>query len=306
MGVMEEMCNCTVVVKDMTQILTSNKDERNAVFGVLRNAYDGYLEKGFGTKKGKISLDSKFGLLIGITPIIDAYWSLLSQFGERFLKVRFRGREGDVLDKIFSEDMDDFAANRKRLQRMVNEYLESLTFNKKIELRFNDVRRFGYVQYLAPGDECVHRLLKDLGPEPLEDDFTFTYLVEKAARRSLPVKNFLMDAKIVVGLGNIYVNEALFRAGIHPLRSVSTLTSDEWRNLRNAVRHVLRAAVRAGGTTLQDEMYRGADGELGYFQMRLKVYQREGEKCAKCDTAIEKITMSGRSTFYCPFCQKYE
>ena len=133
MGILEDICNHTVVVKDMTQILTSNKDERNAIFGVLRNAYDGYLEKGFGTTKGKISLKSKFGLLIGITPIIDAYWSLLSQLGERFLKVRFRCKEDDVLEKIFDQDMDEFNANRKKLQLMANEYLSSLTFNNKIK-----------------------------------------------------------------------------------------------------------------------------------------------------------------------------
>ncbi len=133
LGILEDICNHTVVVKDMTQILTSNKDERNAIFGVLRNAYDGYLEKGFGTTKGKISLASKFGLLIGITPIIDAYWSLLSQLGERFLKVRFRCKEDDVLNKIFDQDMNEFNANRKKLQQIVNEYLSSLTFNNKIK-----------------------------------------------------------------------------------------------------------------------------------------------------------------------------
>lgn len=125
-GVLGEFDKRSVYVKDMSQILTSNKDERNAVFGTLRNVYDGYVEKGFGTAKGKIRIDSKFGLFIGMTPIIDAYYSLSNQLGERFLKTRFECDETYVLESIFDQESNAYIEERKRLQRKVNEFLSSL------------------------------------------------------------------------------------------------------------------------------------------------------------------------------------
>jgi len=178
------------------------------------------------------------------------------------------------------------------------------TFNCDLELRYNDTRRFGLVQYIEPGhlEEC--QFISKLGPEPLGEDFTVGYLSQKAINRTLPVKKFLMDSRIVVGLGNIYVNEVLFSAGISPLRPAGEITLKEWKNLRNVIRRVLRNAIRLGGTTLADGQYRNVSGELGYFQQTLKVYDRENQQCYNCSENIVRTTLSGRSTYTCKNCQR--
>lgn len=167
-------------------------------------------------------------------------------------------------------------------------------------LRLHDPRRFGCALWLA-GDPSRHALLKSLGPEPLESDFCGEYLYKRSRGRRAPVKNFLMDGHIVVGVGNIYASEALFRAGIHPLRAAGRLTRPRYARLAHAVREVLREAIRQGGTTLRD--YVGVDGGSGYFQQQLNVYDRTGLPCPRCGHVIRQRTIGQRSSFYCTHCQ---
>ena len=167
-------------------------------------------------------------------------------------------------------------------------------------LVYNDPRRFGIVLVLAEGEEATCRYLQHLGPEPLVAAFNTRYLVARCQRRKSPIKTLIMDNAIVVGVGNIYANEALFRARIHPSTPVATLSSDKLARLVKAIKKVLRAAIRRGGTTISD--YRGS-GEGGRFQQKLNVYGREDAACRVCDTPIESFYLGGRNTFYCPHCQ---
>lgn len=168
----------------------------------------------------------------------------------------------------------------------------------------NDPRRFGMVLHMKAGALPAHKLFASLGPEPLEKDFNASALMQMAARRIVPVKQFIMDQRIVVGVGNIYACEALFQAGIDPARAAGTLKIDEWKEIVRAVRAVLRRAIKAGGSSLRD--YRQTDGALGYFQHQFKAYGRAGEICGACggDAKIMRIVQGGRATFYCPRHQK--
>ncbi len=168
-------------------------------------------------------------------------------------------------------------------------------------LRFNDPRRFGSLHYTGddPGD---HRLLRDLAPEPFDAAFNTEYLWRISRRRRLAVKQLLMSSRLVVGVGNIYANEALFRARIRPGRAAGRLTRSETARLVRAVRTVLAQAIRVGGTTLRD--YVGADGSPGYFRQKLYVYERAGRACRVCGAVIRHRTQQGRSSYYCPACQR--
>jgi formamidopyrimidine-DNA glycosylase len=168
-------------------------------------------------------------------------------------------------------------------------------------LRFNDPRRFGSLLWVA-GDPEAHALLKDLGPEPLERDFHVDYLAGKARGRKVAIKQFLMDQRVVVGVGNIYASEALFRAGISPRKAAGRVPRAELEALVGAVRDVLGEAIRQGGTTLRD--YVSADGTPGYFRQKLYVYERSGEPCRRCGTPVRQIVQGQRSTYFCPRCQK--
>ena len=168
-------------------------------------------------------------------------------------------------------------------------------------LRFTDPRRFGTCLWLPDGP-CRHPLLHGLGPEPLGPDLTADYLYSRARRRRSAVKTFLMDSRIVCGVGNIYASEALFHAGIHPLRAAGNVSRRRYAVLVEAVRAVLEAALGAGGTTLRD--FRDAGGRPGYFTARLAVYGRNGEPCLRCTTAIRLVRAGQRSTYYCPRCQR--
>jgi formamidopyrimidine-DNA glycosylase len=168
-------------------------------------------------------------------------------------------------------------------------------------LRFNDPRRFGSLHWVT-GDPLEHPLLAGLGPEPLGRDFDGAYLAGHAKGRKVAVKQFLMDQRVVVGVGNIYASEALFRAGIHPRRAAGKVSAERYARLAAAVRDVLGDAIRQGGTTLRD--YVNADGTPGYFRQRLYVYERDGQPCRRCGTSIRKLTQGQRSTYFCPSCQK--
>jgi len=168
-------------------------------------------------------------------------------------------------------------------------------------LRFNDPRRFGCALWLE-GNPAEHDLLNHLGPEPLDDEFDAAYLCAQAKGRKVAIKQFIMNASIVVGVGNIYASEALFRAGIRPRRAAGRIKRDELARLVKAIKQVLSEAIKVGGTTLRD--YVNANGSPGYFRQKLFVYERADEACRKCKTPIMQITQGNRSTYYCPTCQK--
>jgi len=167
-------------------------------------------------------------------------------------------------------------------------------------LRFNDPRRFGSLLWTIE-DPLTHRLLKTLAPEPLSAKFDGDYLAGAAARRSVAIKQLIMNSQVVVGVGNIYASEALFRAGIRPRRAAGRLRRAEFDALVQAIRAVLRDAIRAGGTTLRD--YVNPQGMPGYFRQKLFVYERSGEPCRKCTTPIRHFVQGHRSTYFCPKCQ---
>lgn len=175
-----------------------------------------------------------------------------------------------------------------------------LVFEGDKALRLTDPRRFGAVLW-SEGPPEAHPLIASLGPEPLSDEFNGRYLYESSRGRRTPVKNFLMDGRVVVGVGNIYANEALFEAGILPKRAAGRIGRERYDRLAEAVKAVLEAAIRQGGTTLRD--FVGSDGRPGYFAQELQVYGRAGEPCPRCAGPIVAIRVGQRSTFYCSRCQ---
>ncbi len=178
----------------------------------------------------------------------------------------------------------------------------AMTFENGMQLRFHDPRRFGLVLLLAEKNPHEHTLLCALGPEPLEDGFTEHHLRTACRKRSAAIKLVIMDAKVVVGVGNIYASEALFRAGIRPQIQSNKLSKNRLGKLVNAIREVLHASIIEGGTTLRD--FLNSDGEPGYFKQRLFVYDRKGEPCRICGTLIQHAVLGQRSTYWCPQCQK--
>lgn len=176
-----------------------------------------------------------------------------------------------------------------------------LDMENGVRVTFNDARRFGAMDLLPTAMGDAHPLLSAIGPEPLGNRFDGEYLVGRLAGRGTPIKSALLDQHVVAGLGNIYVAEVLFRAGIHPARRAGDLGAVAVAGLVPVIRAVLEDAIAAGGSSLRD--YRQADGELGYFQHSFRVYGREGQPCPVCATPIARIMQSGRSSFFCPSCQ---
>lgn len=172
-----------------------------------------------------------------------------------------------------------------------------------VTVTYNDPRRFGFMTLYETDAEEEQAYLKDLGPEPLSNEFSEALLNSAFKGRRSPIKTGLLDQHVVAGLGNIYVCEALWRAQISPRRLCHSIPGTRAARLTPAVRSVIAEAIEAGGSTLRD--YAGADGAMGYFQHRFDVYGREGEPCHRCeDRKIERIVQSGRSTFFCPGCQR--
>jgi formamidopyrimidine-DNA glycosylase len=170
--------------------------------------------------------------------------------------------------------------------------------------RYEDARRFGMVESYSPDNQKrLPIFLKNVGPEPFSDEFSGEYLFEITRKRSAKIKEILLNQQIVAGIGNIYVSEILFRAGIHPARQANKLTLPDCRKLVKYTRTILQDAITAGGTTISD--YKDVNGEEGKFTRELQVYGHAGEKCNKCKTPIATETIGGRSTFYCPECQKH-
>jgi len=172
--------------------------------------------------------------------------------------------------------------------------------NKKI-LRLHDPRKFGCVLWT---DQPVaqHPLIKRLGPEPLADAFSANYLYPLSRKRKVNIKSFIMNSHIVVGIGNIYANEALFKAGINPNRQAGRISLQAYRRLTKAIKHILCAAIKRGGTTLRD--FTDEEGRPGYFAQQLNVYGKTGEACPNCGQRIKHIIQQQRSSFYCTTCQK--
>jgi formamidopyrimidine-DNA glycosylase len=168
-------------------------------------------------------------------------------------------------------------------------------------LRYHDPRRFGAV-LPWPATETTHPLMETMGPEPFSEDFSGDYLFQRSRAKRVAVKAFLMDGRVVVGAGNIYAAESLFRAGIRPTRAAGRVTRAEYVRLAAQVRAVLQEAITQGGTTLRD--FAGADGRRGYFQQDLYVYGREGLPCRVCGSLIRNIRLGHRQSGYCPSCQR--
>jgi len=171
-------------------------------------------------------------------------------------------------------------------------------FTDSSEMVFNDARRFGVVTLKSMAGD----LFKHLGPEPFSAEFDIKYLYDKLKTRKAPIKPALMDQTLVVGVGNIYASEALFRTKISPKTPANKLTKPKLTALIKNIRNVLQESIESGGSTLRD--YVRSDGDTGYFQHHFDVYGKKGKPCPRCDGTIAQITQAGRSTFYCPNCQK--
>jgi len=175
-----------------------------------------------------------------------------------------------------------------------------IVFKNKRCLRYKDPRRFGCFLWTdLPIQQ--HKLIAHLGPEPLSDLFDIDYFYHKAQLRKVPIKTFIMDGKVVVGVGNIYACEALFSSGIHPQRAANRLSKKRLQVLLNNIKLVLARAIQQGGTTLKD--FVNSDGKPGYFQQTLNVYGRKNQLCSVCQSPIKQLVIAQRSTFYCPNCQ---
>jgi len=169
--------------------------------------------------------------------------------------------------------------------------------------RFNDARRFGMVEsFRRDGVKPLPKYLESLGPEPLMDEFTDEYLFRGTRKRECAIKQLLLNQQFVAGIGNIYASEILFRAGVRPRRAAGRVTRKECRAIVSATRAVLRQAIAAGGTTTSD--YRKVDGSEGKFKRKLRVYGKRDAPCVVCRTPIKRIVQGGRSSYYCPVCQK--
>jgi formamidopyrimidine-DNA glycosylase len=175
-----------------------------------------------------------------------------------------------------------------------------ICFDSGKALRFRDPRRFGSLLWSA--DPLQHDLLRNLGPEPLSEDFNGDYLHRKSRGRRVSIKQFVMNGSVVVGVGNIYASEALHVAGIHPRRRADRISAARMALLAEAIKSVLQSAIDAGGTTLRD--FHDSDGEPGYFKQQLQVYGRAGEPCRRCKRPVSAVVLGQRSTFYCKDCQK--
>lgn len=176
-----------------------------------------------------------------------------------------------------------------------------IEFEHGVSLRLNDPRRFGALLF-TQGDVSSHQLLRKLGPEPLTDAFDANYLWQRSRGRKQAVKTFLMDNHVVVGVGNIYANEALFKAGINPKRAAGNISKQRYQQLVPIIKETLAAAIEQGGTTLRD--FTDVDGSPGYFAQKLLVYGRGGKRCMNCKQILKEIRLGQRSTVYCTQCQR--
>ena len=195
--------------------------------------------------------------------------------------------------------VDSIAANQRKPPWLDHEHWR-MHFDGRL-MRFIDARRFGMLDVTPEISLQEHPRLIALGPEPLSLDFDGEYLFRISRKRKISIKALIMNAKLVVGVGNIYAAEACFRAGLRPRRAAGSMTRNQCKVLVSSIRAVLEEAIESGGTTIRD--YRGVNQEAGYFAQQLRVYGRAGEACLGCGASIRRVVMAGRSTFYCPSCQ---
>lgn len=209
------------------------------------------------------------------------------------------GMSGRVL--ISGDPLGQFVHEHPALQKHDHVIFD---IDNGARVTFNDPRRFGAMDLLCTDTADKHSLLRDIGPEPLSNMFNESYLIERIKQKKSAIKSVLLDQKVVAGLGNIYVCEILYKAGISPTRLAEKIAHKRIAALVPITRQVLNEAIKAGGSSLRD--YRQADGELGYFQHKFNVYGRESQPCFTegCGQPIKRITQSGRSSFYCNQCQK--
>lgn len=257
-------------------------------------------------------------LVIGKTiKDVEIYWPKIikapepvEQFSDALIgqTIHEIGRRGKFL--IFQ--LDDYSlVSHLRMEGKYAVYPESeprdkhthvvFTFTDGYQLRYRDVRKFGTMHLFKKGEEVSKMPLLHLGPEPLSDEFTIADLSMKLAKTNRKIKSVLLDQTVVVGIGNIYVDESLFRAGIHPERMASSLTLDEITRIHGEVKLTLAEAVEKGGSTIRS--YVNSQGQIGMFQLELFVYGRKGELCKRCGTPLEKLVVGGRGTHICPVCQ---
>nr|AAY82610.1 predicted formamidopyrimidine-DNA glycosylase [uncultured bacterium MedeBAC35C06] len=175
-----------------------------------------------------------------------------------------------------------------------------ILYLKDKKIIYNDIRRFGSIHFTDNAKD--HFLIKNLGPEPLLSDFNKKYLFNISRKSKTNIKNFIMNQKVVVGVGNIYASEALFEARINPNMITNSISEEDCKRLVKSIKNILKIAINMGGTTLKD--FYSVDGSEGYFKIKLKVYGRENKKCKSCKGVIKKIVLNQRSTFYCLDCQK--
>ncbi len=175
-------------------------------------------------------------------------------------------------------------------------------FTDGTELRYRDVRQFGTMHLFQHGEEENQLPLRKLGPEPLSDQFQLTWFKESLSKRKTNIKALLLNQEYLVGLGNIYVDESLFKAGIHPERAANSLGEEEVECLYHSIRQTLQEAIMLGGSSVRS--YLNGEGEMGMFQLKIQVYGRKHEPCLKCGTLIERLVVAGRGTHICPFCQR--
>jgi formamidopyrimidine-DNA glycosylase len=178
-----------------------------------------------------------------------------------------------------------------------------LLLDNGMELRFNDARRFGCVMVWPPMDaeDMEAAFSARIGVEPLSKDFNAPYLQQQSRLKKIALKKFLMDSRILAGIGNIYANEILFAASVHPETPACSVTPHQWKAIISSTRRILRKAIRAGGSTISD--FLGSSGNPGYFQVHFNVYNRTGEECKQCKNTISRTVIGGRATFFCPQCQ---
>ncbi len=245
-------------------------------------------------KKMRFESHLEFNLLEGqkITNLRRRARYLIIETNEKMSLIIHLGMSGRLILKKNTAFEDYEIAKHDHFIAQINEDL----------LVFNDPRRFGFVDLTKNTDIAEHKLLKTLGPEPLSDDFNAKYLADKLKSRNMPIKNLMMDNKIVVGVGNIYINESLFKSKIHPSRAAKSLKTAEIELLVKKIKTTLDKAINSGGSSIND--YVDSNGNLGNFQNNFLVYGLENKKCANCNDKIQKIVIGQRSTFFCNNCQK--
>lgn len=215
----------------------------------------------------------------------------------RYLIVRF----DNDLSLIIHLGMSGRITLEKEFQKLKHDHF-ACELDDGTWLTFNDTRRFGFVDLVKTKDLPKHKMLAKLGPEPLSAEFNFDDLSQKLRGKKTNIKTTIMDNQLVVGVGNIYVSESLFDAGISPLREAGSLKKGEINKLISSIKKTIKAAIDAGGSSISD--YVDSKGELGYFQNSHKVYGRDQEKCLQCKKPIQRIVQNGRSSFFCNHCQK--